>query len=116
MLALAEKFGELIVTGAPERPTDPVVEVRLTVPVAAFVVTFAELIEAFEVSETVLVVAVPTVPANPSAPPVAVNDIVEPEISVAAPEFKLFAAMMLNTLPAPELPVTVVVPALLSVR
>lgn len=113
-MAFAEKFGELSTTGAPESPTEPVVEVKLTVPVAALVVTVAELIDALEVKLTVLVVAVPTVPDNPRAPPVAVSVIVLPVIAVPTDEFRLFAAMRLNTLLAPELDVTVVVPALLS--
>ncbi len=98
-------------TGAPDVPMDPVVEVRLTVPVAAFVLTFAELMEADEVRLTVLVVAVPTVPASPREPAVAVSVIVEPEMVVPAAEFKLPAAVRLNKLPAPESLVTVVVPA-----
>lgn len=115
-VALAEKFGELTTTGAPESPIEPEVDVRLTVPVAAFVVTLAELIDALEVNVTVLVVVVPTVPASPSAPAVAVRLIVVPVIFVAAPEFKLPAAVKLNTLPAPESELTVVVAALESDR
>lgn len=90
-------------------------DVRLTVPVAALVKTFAELIEALEVRLTVLVVPEPTVPASPSEPAVAVSVIVEPDIVVPAAAFKLPAATKLNTLPAPESLVTVVVPATESV-
>ncbi len=88
---------------------------RLTVPVAALVMTFAELIEALDVRLTVSVAAEPTVPASPSEPAVAVRVIVVPEIVVPPAAFKLPAAIKLNTLPAPELPVTVVVPATESV-
>lgn len=114
LFALAEKFGELNRIGVPSVPTEPEVDVRLTVPVAAFVVTLADVIDAFEVNETVSVVAVPTAPDRPRAPPVAVNIIVLPVIAAAAEVFKLFAAIRLNVLPAPELDVTVVVAALLS--
>ncbi len=98
-------------TRAPEVPIDPDVDVRFTVPVAAFVLTLAELIDALEVKLTVFVVAVPTVPASPSDPAVAVSVMVEPEMVVPAAEFKLPAAVRLNKLPAPESLVTVVVPA-----
>ncbi len=98
-------------TGLPNAPIEPAVEVKLTVPVAELVVTFAELIEALEVNETVLVAAVPTVPANPSEPLVAVKLMVLPVIAVAADEFKLPAAVRSNMPPAPEFAVTVVVPA-----
>ncbi len=115
MFALAERFGELTVTCEPDEPIDPDVDVRLTVPVAAFVVTFAELIDALEVSETTLVVPVPTVPASPRDPLVAVRLMLEPTIELPPAEFKLPAATTLNTPLAPELPLIVVVPALLSV-
>ena len=102
-------------TGAPDNPIEPDVDVRLTVPVAALVLTFAELIEALEVRLTVFVVPDPTVPDRPSEPAVAVSVIVVPEIVVPTPALRLPAAVKLNTLPAPELPVTVVVPATESV-
>lgn len=98
-------------TGEPDEPTDPAVEVRLTVPVAAFVITFAELIEALEVRLTVSVAAVPTVPERPSEPAVAVSVMVVPVTVVPTAALRLPAAVKLKTLPAPELPVTVVVPA-----
>lgn len=112
--ALADRFGAFTTTGAPDRPIEPAVDVKLTVPVAAFVVTFAELIEAFEVRVTVSVEVVPTVPASPSAPVVAVSDMVVPVIAVPTLLFRLPAAVKLNMLPAPELEEIVVVPALLS--
>ncbi len=112
---MADKFGEFNVTGAPDKPIEPAVEVRFTVPVAAFVVTLAELIEALEVNDTVLVVPVPIVPASPREPLVAVRLITLPTIVVPTPTFKLPAAVKSNMLPAPELPVTVVMPATESV-
>ncbi len=113
---MADRFGEFTVTGVPSSPIDPAVEVRFTVPVTALVVTLAELIEAFDVNDTVFVVPVPTVPASPSEPLVAVSMIVEPVTEVPTFEFKLPAAIKLNVVAAPELPVIVVVPALLSVK
>ncbi len=105
----------MTVTGVPKTPIDPAVEVKFTVPVAAFVVTFAELIEALDVNETVLVVPVPTVPARPSEPLVAVRTMLDPVTEVKAVEFKLPLAIKLNVFAAPEFP-EIVVTALLSVK
>ena len=107
-------------TGVPETPIEPAVEVRLTVPVAAMrfnppaklealEILFAE----FRVIELVLA-TVPTDPASPSEPVVAVNPMSVPVIAAAAFEFKFPAAVMLNVPPAPELLLTTVVPALES--
>ena len=102
-------------TGVPEIPIDPLVDVRLTVPVAALVVTLALSMEALDCSVTVFVEVVPTVPERPSEPLVAVRSIVVPVIDVPLEELRLPAAERLKTLPAPELPVMVEVPAVESV-
>lgn len=100
-------------TGVPDTPTEPAVEVRLTVPVPLSVKPPAKLPALLmlpaDVKEIELVVALPTAPARPSEPPVAVRAMLVPVI--AAEEFKLFVAVKLNVPPAPDALLTVVVAA-----
>ena len=112
---MAEKLGALMTTGVPEIPIEPLVEVRLTVPVAALVVTLALLMDALDCKVTVAVEVVPTVPERPRDPFVAVRSMVVPVIEVPLEELRLPAADRLKTLPAPELLVIVEVPAVESV-
>ncbi len=96
-------------------------DVRFTVPVAAMRFNPPAKLEALEmlpdeVNEIEFVLEVlPTAPANPNEPAVAVRATSVPVITAAALEFKLPAAVTLNVPAAPELLLTTVVPAFESV-
>lgn len=119
-MADAEIFGAESDTAVPTVPMEFAVEVRLMVPVPltlsppenvpAFVIAPAEVKDIVDVFATV-----PTAPWRLREPVVAARLMVVPVMLTPAPLFKLPFATMLNTLPAPELEVTVVV-ALESVR
>ncbi len=113
-------FGAGRLTGVPEAPIDPAVDVTLIVPVAALTFNPPEKLPALlmlpaDVRLIVFVPAtVPTEPSSDSEPPVAVRLIVDPFIDAAAVEPSPLDAVRVNVPAAAELVVTLVVPAKLS--
>lgn len=119
-MAFAETLGAAKVTGVPETPTEPAVDVRLTVPVPLSVNPPEKLPALLrlpaEVREIELVDALPTAPASANEPPVAVRLMLLPVVFEAALELKFVAATTLKVppVPAPELLLSFSEPALLT--
>ena len=118
-MALAEILAADRATGVPDTPMEPAVDVRFTVPVAVTFKPPGKLDALLMLPEelrvmAVVAAAVPTAPCNASDPFVDVSSIVVPRTVIPLPEFKLPEAVRLKSLPAAELLVKVVVPALES--